>query len=107
MKAIVIALMVLFAAAAVAGHVDPRYGDEVQRTAAGKIKRSEAVRNHFKLAHPCPSTKARRGPCPGWYIDHVVPLVCGGIDEIANLQWLPEDMWKAKSRWEQEVYCRR
>lgn len=50
-------------------------------------ERSAAVRNEFKRHNPCPATGERRGACPGWVIDHVVPLCAGGPDAVGNLQW--------------------
>lgn len=52
-----------------------------------RIKRSSAALNAFRQAHPCPIDQRRRGPCPGWIIDHVVPLCAGGADDPANMQW--------------------
>lgn len=74
------------------------------RDADGSIHRSEAVRAAFKRLYPCPSTLQRSGPCPGWILDHPLPLACGGVDAVYNLQWMPEDMWRAKSKWELKVY---
>lgn len=56
-------------------------------TAAG-ADRSRALRAEFMRLNPCPSTGQARGACPGWQVDHVEALVCGGRDELANLQWL-------------------
>lgn len=69
---------------------DPRYCGEPARTASGAIKRSRAVLRHFVAVHPCPSTGKPDTACPNWSIDHVIPLVSGGCDEIGNLQWLPD-----------------
>ena len=41
----------------------------------------------FRKAHPCPSTGQRSGACPGWVIDHVIPLCAGGADHPRNMQW--------------------
>jgi len=41
----------------------------------------------FRAAHPCPATGKPSGPCPGWVVDHVVPLCLGGADTPANMQW--------------------
>lgn len=49
--------------------------------------RSAASRLAFKRANPCPSTGLRRGPCPGYVIDHVEPLCAGGPDRVENMQW--------------------
>lgn len=92
---------------------DPRYcyvPAAVPRTADGAIARSAMVRYQFRRLYPCPATGARYGACPGWAIDHVVPLACGGCDRIDNLQWLPAALKSCsgelcKDRWERGVYC--
>jgi len=65
-----------------------------------RIKRSSAAISAFKHSHPCPSTGAARGRCPGWIIDHVAPLACGGDDTPSNMQWQTIDDAKAKDKWE-------
>lgn len=62
--------------------------------------RSTAAKNEFKRTHPCPINGARRGPCPGYVIDHIVPLKRGGPDTPANMQWQTKEDAKAKDRWE-------
>ena len=69
--------------------------------------RRGSVLSAFKRAHPCPASGARAGPCPGWILDHVIPLACGGGDAVLNLQWLPTAIWREKSRWERKIYRRR
>lgn len=64
--------------------------------------RSTAQKNAFKAAHPCPSNGARRGPCPGYVVDHVRPLACGGADAPSNMQWQTVAEAKAKDRWERK-----
>lgn len=54
----------------------------------------------FKRENPCPSTGQRRGACPGWVVDHVKALACGGPDHPSNLQWQTVADAKAKDRWE-------
>lgn len=56
-------------------------------TATAKTPRSKAALAEFKRANPCPSTDKRRGPCPGYVIDHIEPLCAGGADTVSNLQW--------------------
>ena len=51
-------------------------------------KRSSAARSQFVRSHPCPSTGRTDGPCPGYHVDHVTPLACGGSDSPSNMQWL-------------------
>lgn len=74
------------------------------RTASGEIARRAAVISEFRKMWSCPSTGLKTGACPGWYIDHVIPLACGGIDAVFNLQWLPEAVWRDKSKWERKIY---
>ena len=62
--------------------------------------RSAAARAAFKRQHPCPATGQPRGACPGWIIDHVKALACGGDDDPSNMQWQTVDEAKAKDKWE-------
>ena len=52
-----------------------------------------------RAAH-CPSTGKPKGACPGFIIDHVVPLACGGPDTPANMQWQTVKDAKAKDKLE-------
>jgi hypothetical protein len=70
----------------------------VPRDSHGHIKRSEQAKDAFKKSHPCPSTGKSSGSCPGYVIDHVVPLKRGGADEPYNMQWQTEAAAKAKDR---------
>lgn len=90
---------------------DPRYCGPPPRDAQGQIIRSSAVRSAFQKLWPCPSTGLPAGACPGWSRDHILPMVCGGCDSIANMAWMPNAIKSAagdlpKDRWEQKVYCR-
>ena len=76
----------------------------VQRDSHGKIKRSAASKNAFKRQQPCPSTGKSRGACPGYVIDHVKPLECGGADAPSNMLWQTVSAGKAKDKTER--YCR-
>jgi hypothetical protein len=67
--------------------------------------RSRALRAEFQRLNPCPSTGATSGPCPGYQVDHREALICGGRDELPNLQWLTVDEHKAKTRVEVKL-CR-
>lgn len=75
----------------VAGHADARSKSEV---------------NSFRAAHPCPATDRTRGPCPGYVVDHVVPLCAGGADHPSNMQWQTRAEAKIKDR-EERAQCRR
>jgi hypothetical protein len=67
-------------------------------------ERSRAARAEFQRLHPCPANGERRGPCPGWRVDHVVPLQCGGPDTATNMQWQTAADAQAKDK--TEGYCR-
>lgn len=55
----------------------------------GAIGRSQAEVRAFRKANPCPSTGQTRGPCPGWHVEHPIPLCAGGADDHrANMAWL-------------------
>lgn len=87
-----------------------RYCGPPQRDASGAIVRSAAVVRAFRKAHPCPVTGKTDGACPGWSVDHVIPLDCGGCDSVWNAQWLPNTIkscagTQCKDRWERKIYC--
>lgn len=60
-----------------------------KKSKAKKYKRNPRVRAQFMRNNPCPSTGRRRGACPGYHVDHIKPLACGGADATWNMQWLP------------------
>lgn len=60
-------------------------------------ERSRAVRAEFMRIHPCPATGRTRGACPGWQVDHITPLKCGGPDAVGNMQWLTVQAHKDKT----------
>lgn len=66
--------------------------------AAEATDRDPKVPRAFQRLHPCPSTGARHGACPGWQRDHVVPLCEGGADAVANMQWLTVEQHRLKTR---------
>jgi hypothetical protein len=74
--------------------------------AEAKIHRSAGARQNFKQLHPCPATGRSTGKCPGYVIDHVTPLACGGADHPSNMQWQSVAEAKAKDKWERKG-CRR
>ena len=87
---------------------------QIPRAADGSIKRSTAVRAAFVRLYPCPATGEVSGACPGWAVDHVIPLAVGGCDAVENAQWLPTAIKSCagsagvpcKDRWEIRVYTR-
>jgi hypothetical protein len=81
-------------------HAHSKTAPGVQRDNHGRITRSAAAKDHFKKSHPCPSTGKSRGACPGYVIDHVVPLKRGGKDASENMQWQTKEAAKLKDRTE-------
>lgn len=65
---------------------------------ASAAERSQAVRAEFQRSNPCPSTGQPRGACPGWQVDHRIALCAGGADRVGNLQWIPVEQHKARTR---------
>jgi len=88
---------------------ETRICGEPKRDDAGRIVRRADVLRAFRNLYPCPSTLKLDGSCPGWNIDHVIPLAGHGCDAVSNLQWLPVEIKRCKSgsckdRWERRVY---
>lgn len=77
----------------------------VAHDADAKIPRSSSAKAEFKRLQPCPSTGRPRGACPGYVIDHVVPLCAGGPDEPGNMQWQTVEAAKLKDR-DERRQCR-
>lgn len=69
-------------------------------------QRSYKAKRDFKVEQPCPSTGNTKGACPGWIIDHIEALACGGADDPGNMQWQTVEESKAKDRWER-IGCER
>ena len=62
--------------------------------------RSRTARADFVRSQHCPSTGKARGACPGWVVDHVTALACGGRDHPSNMQWQTVADAREKDRWE-------
>jgi hypothetical protein len=86
---------------------DYRYVGQVVRAADGKTARSDKVIAAFKKQWACPATGKHTGACKGWAIDHVVPLDCGGIDAVSNMQWLPDEIKSAQGPFSKDHFERR
>ena len=41
----------------------------------------------FRLANPCPATGTRQEACKGYVVDRVIPILCGGEEDPANMRW--------------------
>jgi len=87
--------------------VDYRYTGVVARDASGHTLRSSAVIRAFKKRWACPSTGAHIGSCPGWAVDHVIPLACSGADAVYNMQWLPDQIKSAPGKFSKDHFERR
>ena len=68
------------------------------RDADGRIQRRVSAKHRFERSNPCPSTGKTSGKCPGYVIDHVLPLKRGGADAPSNMQWQTKDAAKAKDK---------
>lgn len=61
----------------------------------------------FRHEHPCPVTGKTTGACPGWVVDHIIPLSVYGADRPDNMQWQTVAAAKVKDRLEYEAYQKR
>jgi hypothetical protein len=67
--------------------------------ACPKHPRSQAAVRAFRRTHVCPTTGLMRSqPCPGYVVDHIVALACGGADHPSNMQYQTIAEGKAKDR---------
>lgn len=57
-------------------------------TVEARIPRNSAEVRAFRDENPCPSTGLKRGACPGYQVDHTIPLCAGGPDKQENMFWL-------------------
>jgi len=64
------------------------------RDADGKIARSGTQKSAFMK-----QTGFSNGR-PGYVVDHIIPLACGGPDVKENMQWQTAAQAKAKDAWE-------
>lgn len=67
-------------------------------TAQARIKRSTHALQTFVSQQACPGTGQNKLPCPGYQIDHKIPLKCHGPDTPANMQWLTIAAHAAKTK---------
>ncbi len=66
--------------------------------------RSKKAVAEFKRENPCPANGNKRGACPGYQVDHLRPLKCGGSDVPSNMQWQTVADAKLKDR-EEKRQC--
>jgi hypothetical protein len=62
----------------------------------GRIIRSESAKHAFMRQTGYPHGR------PGFVVDHVVPLACGGSDTPQNMAWQSVADAKAKDKWERK-----
>jgi hypothetical protein len=74
----------------------------ISNPAEAEYRRSQKAKVAFKRENPCPATGRDKGSCPGYIIDHIVPLACGGADAPYNMQWQTLAAAKAKDKWERK-----
>ena len=76
----------------VAAEREAREHGVVTRDAEGHIMRSEAARRLFMAQSGFPDGR------PGYVVDHIKPLACGGADDPSNMQWQTDEEAKAKDK---------
>jgi hypothetical protein len=72
----------------------PHSSTDATRSANGKIARSEAAKQSFETQSGYPHGR------PGYVVDHIKPLACGGADTPSNMQWQTIAEAKAKDKTE-------
>jgi len=68
-----------------------------ERDSNGRIKRSERTTADFMRQSGYPDGR------PGYVVDHVKALECGGLDDESNMQW--QTVADAKAKDETERHC--
>jgi len=67
-----------------------------QRDRAGRIARDAKARREFMRRTGFPRGR------PGYIVDHIVPLACGGPDKPSNMQWQTVAEARAKDKQERK-----
>lgn len=70
--------------------------------ADARSPRDSKARAEFMKLQPCPATGKTRGACPGYVVDHVMPIACGGADDPSNMQWQTTAEARAKDKVERK-----
>jgi hypothetical protein len=61
----------------------------------------------FKRTHICPATQKYSQRCPGYVVDHIIALDCGGFDNPRNMQFQTVAAGKTKDKIERRgVNCK-
>ena len=66
------------------------------RDEKGRFVRNESAKREFMQKSGYPKGR------PGYVVDHVVPLACGGADAASNMQWQTVAEGKAKDKVERK-----
>jgi hypothetical protein len=69
---------------------------ERPRDEKGRFIRSNSARARFLRLSGYPNGR------PGYVVDHIIPLACGGPDTPENMQWQTVEAAKAKDRIERK-----
>ena len=64
--------------------------------AGSALARDPAQVRAFRKQNVCPATEKRAGPCPGYVVDHIMPLCAGGEDHPRNMAYMDVTSAKAK-----------
>ena len=62
----------------------------------------------FRKAHPCPATAMTTGACPGYVVDHIIPLclqphISEPLDRPGNMAWQERAESLKKDRAERQL----
>lgn len=73
----------------------------VSIAAGAAVKRDPGQVRAYRAEHPCPATGKTSGACPGYVVDHIVPLCAGGDDHPDNMIWQSkaESLEKDRTEW--------
>lgn len=84
--------------------IETRYCGAPNRDATGKIIRDSSVIAAYKRIHVCPSTGLYGNlACPGWSLNHPMPLACGGCDAVSNLMYMRNDVKREVDKYERSI----
>ena len=70
---------------------------------SAKIPRDPAQVRAFKQQNACPATGKIQDKCPGYVVDHIIPLCAGGDDAPSNMQWQDYKTSLLKDSWERQL----
>lgn len=75
-------------------------------SSAQATERNTTIARQFRKANPCPATGKIQVSCPGYVVDHIVPLCAGGPDTVDNMMWQSRSASYRKDVLERAI-CRR